>query len=575
MKKVLVYSFAAAFLALGLSGCKELSDDKTYKPPKGEPGLGASFESKFNRYQQGQKHPGQSNAWKIQQSWADTLWLNDRTHIQIVVWTNDEDYDGLSYEVSDLKNGANTIDKSNIRLRFGSYILGDAAPASCTAPDPRPDVYVADALSGTPLTSVTAADPIKIWVTVDTPKNAVPGKYTGTIKVKAGGEVMHSLDLSLLVVNRTLPDVKEWTFHLDLWQFPFQLRKHCTPAVEFASDGYFTLMEPIYKMLADAGQKAITAYIKDGAFLTGDETMVKWTKKNDGTWGFDYTRFDKFVEKMMSWGIDKQIDCFSLAGWNYGVPYRDEASGTNKTQQFDSTAATEGTNPKIGSAEYKALWTAFLDSFKAHLNSKGWFAKTVLYMDEINHNDMEAIINLIKDHDAAWKIGLAGSNLGDLEDKMYDYSVFLTRDSKKETAVKTFYTSCSHLKPNNYVTPVNSPAEMAWMGWHAAGSGYNGYLRWAYDYWRTGDPVNARDSGATAGDCSMVYYKNSSSTGNGVVAAIRMELLREGIQDYEKIKILNNAELNAYAATVDVDSGQRAAFHVGKGEGLIAKISAK
>lgn len=60
---------ASLAMVLGIASCaEELSDDKTYRPPKGEPGLGVSFESKYNRYQKGQKHPGQNNAWKVRRA---------------------------------------------------------------------------------------------------------------------------------------------------------------------------------------------------------------------------------------------------------------------------------------------------------------------------------------------------------------------------------------------------------------------------------------------------------------------------------------------------------------------------
>ena len=36
------------------------------------------------------------------------------------------------------------------------------------------------------------------------------------------------------------------------------------------------------------------------------ESMVTWLKKADGTWYFDYTVFDRWVEFMMSVGVRKQ-----------------------------------------------------------------------------------------------------------------------------------------------------------------------------------------------------------------------------------------------------------------------------
>ena len=68
--------------------------------------------------------------------------------------------------------------------------------------------------------------------------------------------------------------------------------------------------------------------------------------------------------------------------------------------------------------------------------------------------------------------------------------------------------------------------------WYAAAKNFDGYLRWAYNSW-TKDPL--RDSRFRAfggGDCYLVYPGGRSS--------IRMERLIEGIQDYEKIRILKN-----------------------------------
>ena len=53
-------------------------------------------------------------------------------------------------------------------------------------------------------------------------------------------------------------------------------------------------MRPLMKMLADAGQKIITATLthKPWNGQTEDyfDTMVTWMKRADGTWAFDYTK---------------------------------------------------------------------------------------------------------------------------------------------------------------------------------------------------------------------------------------------------------------------------------------------
>lgn len=66
-------------------------------------------------------------------------------------------------------------------------------------------------------------------------------------------------------------------------------------------------MRPLMKLYADAGGKVITASIMhkpwNGQTYDAFESMVTWLKKADGTWYFDYTVFDKWVEFMMDLGV--------------------------------------------------------------------------------------------------------------------------------------------------------------------------------------------------------------------------------------------------------------------------------
>ncbi|MDA9970776.1 GEVED domain-containing protein, partial [Flavobacteriaceae bacterium] len=62
---------------------------------------------------------------------------------------------------------------------------------------------------------------------------------------------------------------------------------------------------------------------------------------------------------------------------------------------------------------------------------------------------------------------------------------------------------------------------------------------WAFDYWKSPDPFDETYGGNTAGDFSMVY-RASNDFPNQVIKSIRSELLREGIQDFEKIRILKS-----------------------------------
>lgn len=540
-----------------------VSPEEETLPPK----LAGSFADKFLRL-----YPGQPFKGMPVTVWTDTCWKNDRMHKQLVVWSEKE-VSSLSYQMNDLTNGNSVISANNIRLRFEKYAKGDELAMDCGKQSSRATALIPDILSPEIVQSVTPADPVKIWLTVDIPSTTTLGRYQGTLSI-SGADTTLNFQLDFLVAAHTLPAVADWKFHLDLWQFPFQLtdliRSQGNPGIEPFSTEYFSLMAPFYKLLADAGQKNITAYIKDGAFKSG-QTMVEWIKKADDNWAYDFTNFDRFVDSMMSWGISRQISCFSVAGWQNSVRYTDEASGT--VQQLDLP---------IGSDIFKTTWQHFLTSFKNHLVSKGWFEKTVLYMDESPDESMTAIINTIKANDNNWKIGLAGSHASEQnESRLYDYSTIYGTARKYRpfvNTVSTFYTSCTQTIPNNYVSKQNSPAEMPWMAWYAQAGGFDGYLRWAFDYWTKLDVADIQDGANTAGDFNMIY-RTSNTASSRPLSSIRFELLREGIQDFEKMRLLSNGDpygsstfqniLNQFRTSVGSDAAQL----VSQGESIIKRAS--
>jgi hypothetical protein len=344
------------------------------------------------------------------------------------------------------------------------------------------------------------------------------------------------LNLEITVLNRVLPSPQEWRFHLDLWQNPYSAARYYN--VPLWSAAHFDAMRPVIKMLADAGQKVITTTIMhkpwNGQTEDHFDSMVSKVRKIDGTWEYDYTVFDQWVEFMMSMGIDKQINCYTLIPWALSFDYFDQA--TNRIRFVET---------KPGDAAYGEYWGAFLKDFSAHLRNKGWFERTAIAMDERSLDAMKEAIKVIRKADPEFKISLAGNYHEEIEADLYDlciafgYNFPETIKAAREKAgkVSTVYTCCSEARPNTFT--FSPPAEATWIGWHAAAGNYDGYLRWAYNSW-TLDPLrDSRFRTWAAGDCYLVYPGYSS---------IRMERLIEGIQDYEKIRILRKEFADKKAA---------------------------
>ena len=106
--------------------------------------------------------------------------------------------------------------------------------------------------------------------------------------------------------------------------------------------------------------------------------------------------------------------------------------------------------------------------------------------------------------------------------------------------IDTFYTSCTQPRPNIFLAANADPRDLTALSWHTLQRRLDGYLRWAFDNWRSSDPLNSREGSFTAGDFSLVY-RSSNDKGMTVVPSIRSELLRDGIEDFEKVQVLRNS----------------------------------
>ena len=466
-----------------------------------------------------------------------TGWMGEKLSAQFVISTN-RDLKNVSVEVSDIVAKNYKISKWNTERGFVRYVMTDElnkdGKGACGLRPNTADwdsTLVADVIDHiTPELDIKANTTQPVWVSVKVPReNIIKGMYRGTVTVKEDGKVLAELPLTVTVKNRFLPEPKDWAFHLDLWQNPYAVARYYK--VEPFSQEHFDLMRPIMKRYADAGGKVITASIMhkpwNGQTYDPFESMVTWMKKADGTWWFDYTVFDKWVEFMMDCGVKKEINCYSMVPWRLSFQYFDQAS--NQFKFF---------NGKPGEPAYEEFWMRMLKSFAQHLKEKGWFEITHIAMDERPLNDMLATIKVVYKADPDFKLSLAGTYHKELLEDLDDYCITLAEKftpeeiakRRAEGKVTTYYTCCTEPRPNTFTfSPL---AEAEWLGWWAAKINVDGYLRWALNSWVKDPLLDSRFTAWAAGDTYILYPGGRTST--------RFERLIEGIQAYEKIRILRN-----------------------------------
>ena len=456
-------------------------------------------------------------------------WRGERVNLQLVVTNEYSEKDcSVVYKFSDLKQGRDVIPASNVVGGFVQPVITDKfTGCGKHAVDAHGEELVADRITDTNPTVLNAGSCRGLWLTVQVPQDAEPGTYKGYVELVCNGK-KDKYEYFVNVANWQLPAPKEWSYHLDLWQNPYAVAR--VHNVELWSKEHFDVLRPYMLKLASAGQKAITATLIDrpwdGQTYDPFGSMVTWVKKADGTWWYDFTIFDRWVEFMISCGIDKEITCFSMIPWKLSFRYYDQASHSHKY-----------INCAPGEETYAQFWGGMLSAFSAHLKEKGWFDKTFISMDERSLQQMQAAIKVIKEYAPGMKISMAGNYHPEIEADIHDYclDIFaygaytpeLLAQRRAQGKVSTYYTCCSAEYPNLFT--FSAPADAAFIALEALKKGLDGYLRWAYNSWTVSPEEDSRFTAWPAGDTYVIYPFSVSS--------IRWERLVQGIQLFEKYKI--------------------------------------
>lgn len=489
------------------------------------PGLHAGFASLDVRFPRSAM-PGND----LMDSVSLSGWKGERINAQLVLWSA-EDISRIKVVAGKLQGAdGSMLDTSMIQVRPLGFVLTDAFLSGCGKRDKDtiPAHLSADLLHHPGTFGLPGKTVRPVWVTVNIPRHLPSGYYSGNIKILTPADTL-ALPYSVYIQNRVLPPPAEWSFHLDLWQNPFAIaRVHQVP---LWSDEHWSLISRYLAMLADAGQKCITVSIVErpwnGQTYDPFQSLIGWIHNTSGKWDYDYSLFDQYVETARSAGITQQINCYTMVPWGNRFSWFEEDSARQITRILEP-----------GSEDYRALWQPFLWDFREHLRERGWLSITTIAMDERSHDQMQAQLDFIRTTAPEFGITLAGHYYPDLMPQIRDFSFNwnligqadreMLIGRKKEGLKTTFYVACGIPAPNTFT--FSPPAEAEYLGWVAAAYGFDGFLRWAYNSWPEDPLTDSRFRTWPAGDTYLVYPGPSSS--------VRFERLRDGIETFEKIRIL-------------------------------------
>lgn len=428
------------------------------------------------------------------------------------------------------------------------------------------DVEKADVLLTQDVLESRANLPSALWVDLSVPADAEAGEYTVTVTVYRSfyGQdetVVMTQEIPLTVSKYCLADPKDWKFYLNLWQHLSSVARHHD--VKLWSDEHFAVLKEYVASIAALGQKSVTLCAGEipwgGQSCSADRehggnlyeySIIGITKKADGTFAYDYSKMQRYIDLCTEAGITGDIEIFGLVNvWQKLIPtplcddypenivlrYLDEADGCLKYLRKREEIL----------AYVKALETYFIETEQ--------IGRVRIGADEPADVDRyRASLALLREVVPAFQCSTAINHaefieeFGEIIDTAAPYLGCVTAEYDRLIAHKgiegkkiLWYVCGYHHAPNNCIS--NPLTDNRVIGPMTAYLKLDGFLRWNYCLYPDHPRDDIRYSAFGTGDVNFVY-----PAANGkVLLSLRYKNLQRGIADYELLRALQGIDPDA------------------------------
>ncbi|MBL7200894.1 MAG: DUF4091 domain-containing protein [Anaerolineae bacterium] len=412
---------------------------------------------------------------------------------------------------------------------------------------------------------VPAYRPQAVYVRIRIPSDLGSGMHEGQVTAYTqygfeDEELCWQGCVHLQVADVTLPDVADWSYHLDLWQ-------HCTSIARYHhvplwSDAHFALIDAYYASLAQLGQKAVSVIaaeipwsgqrcFRDRSYPSYlyEHAVVDVARDETGRLLFDYRLLDRQLALADKHGIDREIEIFGLL--NVWV---DEAFGFGKVAPDAPDAIRVRCYDRVtGTITY--LRTAdelstFIRALHDHLQEMDLLERVRIIADEPRELDAFAErLAFVKAAAPGFTYKVAINHFEFMEDappevvdavpvlplacRDPDLTAALAGKLRAQGGRMSWYVCCWPPIPNTFL---HSPlVEGVLYGWLTHRLKLDGFLRWAFCLWpaEPWNRVSWRAPHWSAGDMFFVLPGKDGAP----VETLRYEALRMAAQDYELLRL--------------------------------------
>ncbi|MFB0553437.1 MAG: glycoside hydrolase domain-containing protein [Phycisphaerae bacterium] len=363
-----------------------------------------------------------------------------------------------------------------------------------------------------------------VYLMIRIPRNAETGDYKGAVTIKTD-KADTSLSLHLRIYPLTLPDerhlmVTEWYTAGNFKKF------HDIDASD--SERFYEMLRVYAENMAEHRQNVFRVSLD----------LITCKQAADGNLKFDFSRFDKWADIFWNTGHMDLLETgfvarFGEGGWS-----------SKEIVLRDFRVQMESTGKRI-IVPGKEFLPQFLPALENHLREKDWLDKTIFHIadEPSNHNVMswrEASEYVHHYAPALRRIDAIETThcfdrleiwVPKLDHLATWYDVF--KRAQSQDYELWFYTVGIFQKgsyPNKTIdVPLIESRILHWLNYRF---GLKGYLHWGFNRW-TDDPFAA--PGRHRGDGWHVYPKK-----DGLINSLRWEQMRNGIQDFEYLWMLED-----------------------------------
>ena len=228
-----------------------------------------------------------------------------------------------------------------------------------------------DALEARPAAGA-AVQPV--WLTVKVPRAARPGRYSGTLTVRAEGAEPVAVPIRLRVFDWVVCDPTDFRTHVGLIESPESVAMKY--GVDLWSEKHWRLVDESFRLMGLVGAKTAYLPLIRRTHFGNDHTMVRWIRRPDGSWGHDF----RIVERYLDMAVRRlgKVPVVCLYCWEpftnvtHRGRLREGAKGMLFTERDPASGALKAAEgPRWDDPKIVEFWRPVLDGIRRRLKERG------------------------------------------------------------------------------------------------------------------------------------------------------------------------------------------------------------